>query len=86
MLKSTKSMIDTFTQKVETIKGTPWEEFGNPLPEKASLEETLKLAGLDWGVVKRQAWVDAMKPVWTQFEGDVGAENIAAAQEINAGS
>lgn len=35
---------------------------------------------------QRQAWVDAMKPVWTQFEGDVGAENIAAAQEINAGS
>ncbi|MBV7407849.1 DctP family TRAP transporter solute-binding subunit [Maritimibacter sp. DP1N21-5] len=35
---------------------------------------------------QRQAWVDAMKPVWEQFEGDVGADNIAAAQEINAGS
>ena len=33
---------------------------------------------------QRQAWVDAMKPVWAQFEGDVGAENIAAAQAINA--
>jgi len=33
---------------------------------------------------QRQAWVDAMKPVWNQFEGDVGADNIAAAQEINA--
>lgn len=32
---------------------------------------------------QRAAWVDAMKPVWAQFEGDVGAENIAAAQEIN---
>jgi C4-dicarboxylate-binding protein DctP len=32
---------------------------------------------------QRQAWVDAMKPVWAQFEGDVGADNIAAAQEIN---
>jgi len=32
---------------------------------------------------QRQAWVDAMKPVWAQFEGDVGAENIAAAQAIN---
>ena len=28
---------------------------------------------------QRQAWVDAMKPVWQQFEGDVGAENIEAA-------
>lgn len=35
---------------------------------------------------QRQAWVDAMKPVWAKFEGDVGADNIAAAQEINAGS
>ena len=33
---------------------------------------------------QRQQWVDAMKPVWEQFEGDVGADNIAAAQEINA--
>ncbi len=35
---------------------------------------------------QRQAWVDAMKPVWAKFEGDVGADNIAAAQQINAGS
>ncbi len=34
---------------------------------------------------QRQAWVDAMKPVWSQFESDVGADNIAAAQAINAG-
>ncbi|SIN97824.1 TRAP transporter substrate-binding protein [Vannielia litorea] len=33
---------------------------------------------------QRQAWVDAMKPVWSQFEGDVGVENIEAAQAINA--
>ena len=33
---------------------------------------------------QRQAWVDAMSPVWAQFEGDVGADNIAAAQAINA--
>ncbi len=32
---------------------------------------------------QRAAWVDAMKPVWAQFEGDVGADNIAAAQAIN---
>ncbi|MZR11937.1 DctP family TRAP transporter solute-binding subunit [Maritimibacter sp. DP07] len=32
---------------------------------------------------QRAAWVAAMKPVWEQFEGDVGAENIAAAQDIN---
>jgi len=32
---------------------------------------------------QRQEWVEAMKPVWAQFEGDVGADNIAEAQAIN---
>ena len=35
---------------------------------------------------QRQAWVDAMRPVWDQFVDDVGQENIDAAQAINAGS
>ena len=44
----------------------------------------------DGGVIRglsdeqRAAWVEAMKPVWAQFEGDVGADTIAAAQAINA--
>ncbi|WP_170437391.1 DctP family TRAP transporter solute-binding subunit [Ruegeria arenilitoris] len=33
----------------------------------------------------RQAWVDAMKPVWDKFSGDVGQDKIDAAQAINAG-
>ncbi|MBN9887570.1 DctP family TRAP transporter solute-binding subunit [Salipiger abyssi] len=33
---------------------------------------------------QRQEWVDALKPVWEKFEGDVGQENIDAAQAINA--
>ncbi|MEC8795999.1 MAG: C4-dicarboxylate ABC transporter, partial [Pseudomonadota bacterium] len=33
---------------------------------------------------QRAAWVAAFKPVWELFEGDVGADNIAKAQEINA--
>ncbi|MEH6475749.1 MAG: DctP family TRAP transporter solute-binding subunit [Sneathiella sp.] len=32
---------------------------------------------------QRQAWVDALKPVWAKFEGDVGADIIAAAQAAN---
>ncbi|MDH3280213.1 MAG: TRAP transporter substrate-binding protein [Gammaproteobacteria bacterium] len=28
---------------------------------------------------QRQQWVDAMKPVWKQFEGDIGADVIEAA-------
>ena len=32
---------------------------------------------------QRIKWVEAMKPVWSQFEDDVGADLIAAAQAIN---
>ncbi|MDT8345033.1 MAG: TRAP transporter substrate-binding protein [Thermohalobaculum sp.] len=33
---------------------------------------------------QRQVWVDAMKPVWAKFEGEIGADLIAAAQAANA--
>jgi C4-dicarboxylate-binding protein DctP len=33
---------------------------------------------------QRNAWLEAMKPVWSEFEADVGADNIAAAQAFNA--
>ncbi|PYG34681.1 DctP family TRAP transporter solute-binding subunit [Pelagimonas varians] len=32
---------------------------------------------------QRAAWVETMKPVWEQFVGDVGQDNIDAAQKIN---
>jgi len=32
---------------------------------------------------QREAWVAAMKPVWAQFEDDIGADNIAAAEAAN---
>ena len=34
---------------------------------------------------QRAMWVETMKPVWSKFEKDVGADSIAAAQQINAG-
>ena len=59
--------------------------------EAFAVNEQAKQAVIDAGgevrgltAEERQAWVDAMRPVWDQFEGDVGADNIAAAQEINA--
>jgi C4-dicarboxylate-binding protein DctP len=32
---------------------------------------------------QRSAWVNAMKPVWDQFAGDIGADMIDAAQKAN---
>ena len=34
---------------------------------------------------QRQAWVDAMKPVWEQFEDDIGSELMEAAIQSNEG-
>ena len=33
---------------------------------------------------QRAKWVEAMKPVWSKFEDDIGADLIAAAQAANA--
>jgi C4-dicarboxylate-binding protein DctP len=59
--------------------------------ESAKVNQEAKQAIIDAGGEVRQLtpeqrakWVEAMKPVWEQFEGDVGQENIDAAQEINA--
>lgn len=35
---------------------------------------------------QRQAWVDAMKPVWSRFEGDIGVDLIEAAVASNDAS
>ncbi|MCA0870275.1 DctP family TRAP transporter solute-binding subunit [Seohaeicola saemankumensis] len=58
--------------------------------ESTKVNNDAKQAILDAGGVVREltpeqrtAWVEAMKPVWAQFEGDVGAENIEAAQKFN---
>ncbi len=34
---------------------------------------------------QRQAWVDAMKPVWKKFEGDIGADLMDDALKANKG-
>ena len=59
--------------------------------ESSAVNEAAKQAILDAGgevrsltPEQRQAWVDAMLPVWDQFKDDVGQENIDAAQAINA--
>jgi C4-dicarboxylate-binding protein DctP len=59
--------------------------------ESTSVNASNKQAILDAGGVirtlddaQRAEWVSTMKPVWEQFVGDVGQENIDAAQAINA--
>ncbi|MEP1767611.1 MAG: DctP family TRAP transporter solute-binding subunit [Sulfitobacter sp.] len=59
--------------------------------ESAAVNAAAKQSVIEAGGVVRQLdaaqraeWVATMKPVWEQFIGDVGQENIDAAQAINA--
>ena len=61
--------------------------------EAFAVNESAKQAIVDAGGAIRQlddtqraAWVDAMKPVWDMFTGDVGQDMIDAAQSFNSGS
>jgi C4-dicarboxylate-binding protein DctP len=49
--------------------------------EEANRQNILKAGGKinELTVSQRKQWVDAMKPVWKQFEGEIGADLIAAA-------
>jgi len=62
----------------------------NDAVKKVDLENRAKVA--ETGTVirtltdaQRQAWVDAMKPVWKKFEGDIGADLMDAALKANNG-
>ncbi|MDQ2092923.1 DctP family TRAP transporter solute-binding subunit [Rhodalgimonas zhirmunskyi] len=59
--------------------------------ESTKVNSDAKQAIMDAGGVireltpeQRENWVNTMKPVWEQFAGDVGQDNIDAAQAINA--
>ena len=81
------SLDDDVREQLTTILAEVTESRNS---EAFAVNEAAKQLIIDAGGVVRQldadqraAWVAAMKPVWAQFEGDVGSENIAAAQKIN---
>ena len=91
-------LVVTSTDWIESLDPAVREQFTTILREVTvarngeafAVNEAAKQSIIDAGGVirqlspeQREAWVNAMKPVWEQFEGDVGADNIAAAQAIN---
>ncbi|HMB14473.1 MAG TPA: TRAP transporter substrate-binding protein DctP, partial [Roseovarius sp.] len=61
--------------------------------ESSKVNQDAKQAIIDAGGVVRQLtpeqrakWVETMNPVWEQFKGDVGQENIDAAVASNSSS
>jgi C4-dicarboxylate-binding protein DctP len=54
--------------------------------ESGNRENIIKAGGeiRELTAEQRKAWVDVMKPVWSKFEADIGADLIAAAEASNA--
>jgi C4-dicarboxylate-binding protein DctP len=63
--------------------------FGNEIAAQKGIEDRQKIIDSGRSEVitlsdeERAQWVEAMKPVWKQFEGDIGADLIEAAAASN---
>ncbi len=63
--------------------------FGNKISEQKAIQDRQKIIDskrskiIELTDAERQQWVDAMKPVWKQFEKEIGKEYIDAAVASN---
>ena len=53
------------------------------IADRANISQSGRSEILLLSAAERQRWVAAMKPVWAEFEDDIGAELIAAAMAAN---
>ena len=80
---ATRDQFTTILNEVTEVRNA--EAFAvNEAAKAAIVEAGGEIRQLD--ATQRQAWVDAMAPVWDKFAGDVGQDMIDAAQSFNAGS
>ena len=75
-----RSQLDTILKEVTAAR--------NSESTKVNLENRQKIIEAGGKVRsltpdQRQAWVNAMKPVWKKFEKDIGADLMSAAQKAN---
>jgi C4-dicarboxylate-binding protein DctP len=63
--------------------------FGNQVAAQKAIDDRQKILDsgrselISLGAEERAQWVEVMKPVWKQFEGDIGKELIDAAYNAN---
>jgi C4-dicarboxylate-binding protein DctP len=63
--------------------------YGNDIAAKKDLEDRQAIIDskrsevITLSAEERQQWVEAMKPVWKKFEGEIGADLIKAAEAAN---
>ncbi|PID64941.1 MAG: C4-dicarboxylate ABC transporter [Gammaproteobacteria bacterium] len=92
MVVTSKKFMDSLSDEQKQIVKESLKEslaYGNQLSADKAAGDKQKI--IDSGVSKvhtitaeqRQQWVEAMKPVWKQFENDIGADIIEAAVQSN---
>lgn len=92
MVVSSKKFMDSLSDEQRKIVKDSLKEaltLGNKLSAEKAAGDKQKI--IDSGVSKvhtitdeeRWQWVEAMKPVWKQFEGDVGTDVLEAAIQSN---
>ena len=52
--------------------------------DRAQILESGRSEIIQLSPAERQSWIDAMKPVWAEFEDEIGADLIAAAMAANS--
>ncbi|MDF1587473.1 TRAP transporter substrate-binding protein [Marinimicrococcus flavescens] len=75
-----EAIMEEVTSKVNDLANDINEEAKSNI-QKAGTSEIIQLT-----TEERKAWKEAMAPVWKQFEPEIGAELIAAAEAANGGS
>ena len=77
-----RSQLATILQEVTDARNAESERV-----EEVNKEEIIKAGGVVRQLTpeQRQLWVEAMKPVWKQFEADIGADLLEAALAANEG-
>lgn len=81
--KGIRGQLSTIIDEVTAVRNK--ESFAvNQANKRKIIESGGKVRTLT--AAQRKEWVNALKPVWSKFERDVGADMINAAQAANAGS
>ncbi|MCB1754803.1 MAG: TRAP transporter substrate-binding protein DctP, partial [Gammaproteobacteria bacterium] len=72
-----RSQLETILMEVSQVRNDE-----STAVNEAAKQEVIKAGGVVRTLTdeQRAAWVEAMKPVWKKFEGDIGADLLSAAE------
>lgn len=92
MLITSKRFLDSLTpeqKKIVEDAAAEASDYGNGLANQINEDDRKKIEASGYSEIieltpeQRAQWVKVMRPVWKQFEGQIGADVIAAAEASN---